>query len=166
MAPNIHGKKHLCSSCNSVDRLSPGFRGIVSFIAGGYGVRRKLKRIGITPGSKVEIISGDRHKILKTETGEYEIRYGLSRKIFLRLEGHLKIRCLSLCSEGDRVKIRQVCGSGFFLRRLREMGFISGSELEIVRYAPLKDPLELRISGYHVSLRVNEADNILVEDIE
>ena len=48
-------------------------------------------------------------------------------------------------------------------RRLLEMGLTRGSEFEVVRYAPLGDPMEIRIRGYNLSLRRAEARAIEVE---
>ena len=57
-------------------------------------------------------------------------------------------------------------GSGTFRKRLQEMGFIRGSEVFVEKYAPLRDPIELVIKGYHVSLRVEEASQIMMEKLE
>jgi ferrous iron transport protein A len=46
--------------------------------------------------------------------------------------------------------------------RLLEMGLLVGTIVEIVRFAPLGDPIELKVRGYHLSLRRHEADQILV----
>jgi Fe2+ transport system protein FeoA len=46
------------------------------------------------------------------------------------------------------------------------MGFIRGSEVFVEKYAPLRDPIELVIKGYHVSLRVEEAALIMMEKLE
>ena len=43
------------------------------------------------------------------------------------------------------------------------MGLIAGTEFTLVRFAPLGDPLELKILGYHLSLRKEEARHIKVE---
>ncbi|HFB83561.1 MAG TPA: ferrous iron transport protein A, partial [Thermodesulfatator sp.] len=43
--------------------------------------------------------------------------------------------------------------------------FIPGAEVEVVRYAPLKDPVDYLIKGYHVSLRHEEAEKILVDPL-
>jgi Fe2+ transport system protein FeoA len=64
---------------------------------------------------------------------------------------------LSECAQGDKVRIVRVNGSGAFKNRLMEMGFRKDTELEIVKYAPLKDPVEIKICGYNVTLRVDEA---------
>ncbi len=41
--------------------------------------------------------------------------------------------------------------------RLREMGLLPGTRVKLVRWAPLGDPLEIKIRGYHLSLRKHEA---------
>jgi len=66
------------------------------------------------------------------------------------------------CYEGDRVVIKKV-RSGELSKRLREMGFNPNTEIEIIKYAPLKNPIEVVIKGYHVSLRLEEAEWIEVE---
>ncbi len=66
---------------------------------------------------------------------------------------------------GEVGKIVKINGNGPFRLRLMEMGFIPGAEVKVVRYAPLKDPVEYEIKGYHVSLRHEEAANILVEKL-
>ncbi|HEY1169871.1 MAG TPA: FeoA family protein [Verrucomicrobiae bacterium] len=46
--------------------------------------------------------------------------------------------------------------------RLMEMGLLTGTPVEIVRYAPLGDPIEIKVRGYHLTLRKHEAEQILV----
>jgi Fe2+ transport system protein FeoA len=48
-------------------------------------------------------------------------------------------------------------------QRLLEMGMTVGCEFEVVRFAPLGDPLELKVRGYHLSLRKVEAAGIQAE---
>ena len=64
--------------------------------------------------------------------------------------------------EGDRADIKAIRGEGSFKRRLLEMGFMPGTTVLIKKYAPLRDPIELVIKGYHVSLRREEAQQVLV----
>ena len=70
---------------------------------------------------------------------------------------------LSAFKQGERGVIIKVQGSGAFRKRLQEMGFIKGTEVFVEKYAPLRDPVELIVKGYHVSLRVEEAAQILME---
>ena len=73
---------------------------------------------------------------------------------------------LSEMKEGQTGVINRVGGSGALRRRILEMGVLKGSEIYIEKYAPLKDPLELIVKGYHLSLRVEEAAQITVDDVK
>ena len=55
------------------------------------------------------------------------------------------MRKLSDCIEGEIVTIQRIQGPELIRKRLIEMGFLKGKVLEIIRYAPLKDPMEIRI---------------------
>lgn len=46
--------------------------------------------------------------------------------------------------------------------RLMEMGLIIGTPVELIRFAPLGDPVEIRVRGYNLTLRKHEAEQILV----
>ncbi len=46
--------------------------------------------------------------------------------------------------------------------RLMEMGLLVGTRVELVRFAPLGDPVEIKVRGYNLTLRRNEAEQILV----
>ncbi len=72
---------------------------------------------------------------------------------------------LSELREGQRADIVKVGGTSLLRRRILEMGLVRGAEVYVEKYAPLKDPLELIVKGYHVSLRVEEAAEILVENV-
>ncbi len=60
-------------------------------------------------------------------------------------------------------KIIKVSGSGPVHRRLLDMGIVTGAIVEVERIAPLGDPIEVKIKGYHLSLRKEEAKSIAVE---
>jgi len=47
--------------------------------------------------------------------------------------------------------------------RLLEMGLLVGTPVELVRFAPLGDPVEIKVRGYHLTLRKNEAEQIWVK---
>jgi Fe2+ transport system protein FeoA len=72
---------------------------------------------------------------------------------------------LSQAREGQRAQIVHVGGNGALRRRLLEMGLLKGTDLYVEKYAPLKDPMELIVKGYHVSLRVEEAAQITVDPL-
>jgi len=71
---------------------------------------------------------------------------------------------LSDLRPGNEALVVQVLAQGPVRRRLLEMGFIRGAHLRVEKLAPLGDPMELVIKGYHLSLRREEGDCILVEE--
>lgn len=72
-------------------------------------------------------------------------------------------RTLDELELGQSTRVRAVSGHGQMSVRLLEMGFVPGVEVALVKRAPLGDPLELRLRGYHVSLRRAEARRVEIE---
>jgi ferrous iron transport protein A len=64
---------------------------------------------------------------------------------------------------GQKGRVKRVRGEGLLRRRLMDMGMVAGVEVEMLKTAPLGDPIEYRLCGYHLSLRKNEARCIEVE---
>jgi Fe2+ transport system protein FeoA len=65
---------------------------------------------------------------------------------------------LNLLKPGQRATVAHVRGEGSALhQRLMEMGVFAGAELTVVRFAPLGDPMEVRVQGYNLSVRKAEA---------
>ncbi len=66
----------------------------------------------------------------------------------------------------EKARITSIKATGEMGRRLRDMGLIPGTELQVVGRAPLKDPVALRLRDFTLTLRNNEADCIMVESME
>jgi len=66
-------------------------------------------------------------------------------------------------TEGEEGIILKIKGRGQFRQRISEMGFVVGKKVSVVKKAPLRDPIEYKIMGYHISLRNSEAQLIEVE---
>ena len=60
-------------------------------------------------------------------------------------------------------RIFRIIEPGTVRQRMLEMGLVPGADIKKIRVAPLGDPIEYRIKGYHLSLRGSEARNILIE---
>jgi ferrous iron transport protein A len=63
---------------------------------------------------------------------------------------------------GARARVASIGVAGADKARLMEMGLLVGTPVEIVRFAPLGDPVEIKVRGYHLSLRRHDADKIMV----
>jgi Fe2+ transport system protein FeoA len=59
-----------------------------------------------------------------------------------------------------------VLGDSPLRKRLIDMGFRKGERITVIKYAPLRDPIELSIKDYRLSLRVEEARDIIVRPLE
>ena len=73
---------------------------------------------------------------------------------------------LSALRTGETGVIVKVSGHGGFRKRIIEMGFIEGKQVEVLLNAPLRDPVKYKIMGYEVSLRHSEADQIEVVPVD
>ncbi len=73
---------------------------------------------------------------------------------------------LSELRPGDTARIATVGGEGALRHHLLDMGVIPGAELSVVKLAPLGDPMEVRIQGYELTMRLAEAAEVGVVPIE
>ena len=64
---------------------------------------------------------------------------------------------------GARATVTQINVAAASKPRLMEMGLLVGTSVELVRFAPLGDPVEIKVRGYHLTLRRQEAEQILVK---
>ena len=69
---------------------------------------------------------------------------------------------LSALAPGTGGNVTEIKVPGASRPRLMEMGLLIGTPVELVRFAPLGDPVEIKVRGYHLTLRRHEADQILV----
>ncbi len=71
---------------------------------------------------------------------------------------------LSEIKIGQKAMIRSFESDELFLK-LMEMGCIPGETIVIEQIAPFKDPISVSVAGYRLSLRLDEADHIIVEEL-
>jgi ferrous iron transport protein A len=77
---------------------------------------------------------------------------------------HVQAKALSDLQPGSEAIVSEVLATGKIRHRLLEMGFIRGARLKVEKLAPLGDPMELVIKGYHLSIRREEGQCILVTE--
>jgi ferrous iron transport protein A len=69
---------------------------------------------------------------------------------------------LTSVSVGTTVTVTEIKLPPASRPRLMEMGLLVGTPVELVRFAPMGDPLEIKVRGYHLTLRRHEAEQIWV----
>ena len=75
-------------------------------------------------------------------------------------------KTLDLIEPETSVKILKLTGQRSLRKRILDMGLTPGTKVEVMRRAPLGDPVEFKIKGYNLSLRKKEAQTVLVETSE
>jgi len=73
------------------------------------------------------------------------------------------VQPITALAAGQAATVASIDLPGEVRARLLELGLVVGTPVEVVRFAPLGDPVEIRVRGYHLSLRRREADGIQVE---
>ena len=74
-------------------------------------------------------------------------------------------RRLSEIEVGKTVLVKHFEKDDIFLK-LMEMGCVPGETITIEQVAPLGDPISILVAGYHLSLRLNEAEKVWVEEVD
>jgi Fur family ferric uptake transcriptional regulator len=179
----------LCSQCMAqrealvpLHKAKPGEKLVVKSVDAGKKMQLRISSMGLRIGDAVEMVSNGIGGQVVIAVGENRlvIGTGMAQKIWVQSlggRGHGRegqaarpvqspdAVSLSQMKAGQEGTIIRVSGESLLRRRLLEMGINRGTQVYVEKYAPLKDPLELVVKGYHISLRVEEAANILVENV-
>lgn len=75
---------------------------------------------------------------------------------------HLMETTLDQLAAGEQGILQQYSGDGDLQGRLKELGLVRGTMILVERYAPLGDPLEIKVRGYHLAIRKKDAAQIVV----
>lgn len=72
---------------------------------------------------------------------------------------------LDQLERGKPATIRKIAGQGAIRRRLMDMGLVKGASIEMIKVAPLGDPVQYRVRDYYLSLRKSEARLVEIEPV-
>jgi ferrous iron transport protein A len=81
-------------------------------------------------------------------------RFGRLRRVMMSSD------TLDTLRIGEQGRVTAVAGSTDVRRRLLEMGLTPGTTVRVIRFAPLGDPMDIQVRGYHLSLRKHEASQV------
>ncbi len=65
---------------------------------------------------------------------------------------------------GAVAKVKNVAGDSAISKRLMEMGIVPGIAIKVIKTAPFGDPIEIRVRGYNLAMRRNEAEAIEISE--
>ena len=158
---------------------------VIKGFEGGKKAQMRLTSMGLRIGDTIEVVSTQAGGQLVIALGDnrFVMGQGLAQKVrvehvclhpqavspkppcFRRCQRIGETIPLSQMKEGQQGVIARVAGETRLRRRILEMGINRGATVYVEKYAPLKDPIELIVKGYHVSMRVEEAAHITVEGV-
>ncbi len=72
---------------------------------------------------------------------------------------------LDTVAPGSKAEIISISGDAGLKKRITEMGLTKGSVISVERIAPLGDPIDLKVRGYNLSLRKEEASKVVVKSV-
>lgn len=156
--------KSLCDCC-------AGERVLVECLQGDSGECQRLREMGFCENAQVEMIAQNSAMICKVCDSKIVISAGLAQNIIVGecrhpAEGAMsekpEIKRLSELSAGQSGRVHDFLEESDTCARLEEMGLTPGEVIEVIRFAPLGDPVEIKIRGYLLSLRREEADLIQI----
>ncbi len=142
----------------------------VAALTGGPAEEKRLGDLGLHVGSRVEVLqhSGANGVVISVnEDGRLMLDPATARGVLvMRLEEMLPALKLSDLKPGDQGRVTGI-GKGAldYRQRLMSMGLTPGVTFEITRVAPLGDPVEIRVRGFAMSLRRDEAALLKVEKL-
>ena len=165
-----------------LNKVKQGEKLIIKGVKAGEKLQGRLTSMGLKVGDLIEVVSSGFGGQMVISRGHNRLVLGRGMAEKIKVKRYDETRdvlgdtvaegapgrpiSLSEMKAGQEGTIRKVCGEGVLRRRLLEMGINRGSTVYVQKYAPLRDPLELVVKGYHLTLRVEEAANILVEDVK
>ncbi|MGD8779978.1 MAG: ferrous iron transport protein A [Ignavibacteria bacterium] len=137
-------------------------------VDGGYGAISNFENLGLEIGDEIEITDKFPRNgaiPLRKENKDLSIGKGLAAKIIVDTNEDITVT-LDKVKIGDKVKVTKIKSNGEIRRRLLDMGLVKDAELKIIRSAPLGDPIEVMLNGFNLSLRLKEAEGIIVNFLD
>ncbi|MBG9986862.1 ferrous iron transport protein A [Facklamia sp. DSM 111018] len=147
----------------SLNYLRKGDRGRIQGISTSEEGRKHLNRLGLVVGATVEVVATYQEEMIVGVKGS---RLGLSKEYTQAIQVERvafeasALVPLSQVVIGETVRIANVKGEPLLRKRLMDMGITKNAKIRVLKIAPLGDPLEVRVRGYQLSLRKQEADFI------
>ena len=158
-----------CAGDKTLSDVDTGKSVRVKCLQGDASVCNRLREMGFGESAVVEKVSDSGALICKVCGTKVIISKGLAKNIIVNdlgdtiMSENRKKVLLSQLTVGQKGIIHDFLVESDDCERIEEMGVTPGEEIEIVRYAPMGDPIEIKIRGYLLSMRRSEAEKIKVK---
>ena len=126
-----------------------------------------LANLGLVSGRLIKVISKQsRQMIIHVQNTRVGLDEELQKAITVtnELKNMGKVATLDQVAIGSEVIVEKLQSTGALKRKLMDMGITKNAKISVRKVAPLGDPIELTVRGYELTLRKNEAHEVLVRD--
>lgn len=167
---SVLGKKTSDQQEKTLKDIPVGESAIIECLRGEPSICQRLREMGFCESSVVHKLADSGALICKVCEAKVIISKRLANNIIVK-NAHFKTRpiqaneqiiLLSQMSVGQKGVVYDFACEDEDSERVEEMGLTPGELIEVVRYAPMGDPIEIKIRGYFLSLRKEEADLVQV----
>ncbi|MGX7108014.1 FeoA family protein [Facklamia miroungae] len=147
----------------TLNYLRKGESAKILHVYGHADQKKHLTNLGFVPGVYITIISTQEEEMIIKLKGS---RLGVSKEFTKNVTieriniNEKELVPLSQLMAGSQAKVARVDGEAQFRRRIMDMGITKNAIIDLVKLAPLGDPLEIRVRGYQLSIRKSEADSV------
>ena len=148
---------------------TPGRALVIAALGGGAGPARRLRDLGLAEGRELAVVQQREEGGVLVAVGEARLALDAETAARVRVraaEDPAPARRLWDLKAGDRARVRGLReGAPAYRAKLLAMGLLPGTVVEVLRMAPLGDPVELRVRGYQLSLRRAEAEVLELDEV-
>jgi Fe2+ transport system protein FeoA len=126
----------------------------------------QLVALGLEPGIEIQVATLE-SDLLRLRVGKdvVPLSYDAAGHVFV-VPAPARLAPMGGLAVGSRAQVVELTGSGNLQRRMLSMGFVPGAEVTVIRAAPLGDPLQYRVKQANVALRCDEANTLLVRELQ
>lgn len=165
-------KESKIESCYPLAEVTPGKRIWLVGFKGKGGINRLLA-MGLTPGAQLEVVSSQSSGsvLVAIQNSRIGVGAGIAQRILvsdqplkdrkMEAETNTYLREMTQGSQGRIIGYEKARGG--YKGKLLSMGLTPGTKFTVIRVAPLGDPVEILVRGFHLSLRKQEADALIIE---
>jgi len=119
--------------------------------------------MGLTPGAATEIVrQGTGRLWIKVNDSQLPLAATAAGQVYVAPAPALPVPMGEL-PPGSVGRVVETQGTGRHQRRMLDMGLVPGARVDVLRTAPLGDPVEYRVKGAAISMRRSDANTVLVE---
>jgi Fe2+ transport system protein FeoA/Mn-dependent DtxR family transcriptional regulator len=129
-------------------------------------VLSKLLSLGLEPGIELQVVVLE-SDLMRLRIGDaiIPLQFNEAEHVYTVPVPALPVRMGEL-EVGSHAKVVELTGSGKLQRRMLSMEFVPGAEITVVRESPLGDPLQYRVKKSNIALRRDEANTLLVQQLQ